>query len=98
MKILGSRLYVTRLDAPKAASSLIEVVEFNPEQSQYAVVLSVGNGERLKDGTRRPIEISVGDTVIIGKYSGAPLTVKMGENDVEGFIVQEEDVLAVVEL
>jgi co-chaperonin GroES (HSP10) len=87
MKVLGNRVFVTRLDAPKAKSSVIEVVEFNPELSQFAVVLAAGPAVR---------EVKVGQTVILGKYSGAPSTVKMNDNEVEGYFVTEEDILAVV--
>lgn len=98
MKIIGPRAFVTRLDAPRAQSSLIEVVEFDPEPSQYALVIAVGNGRILRDGSRVPMEVKPGDTVLLGQYSGAPFTVKVGENDVQGWMVTDEDMLAVLEV
>jgi len=98
MKIIGPRAFVTRFEAPRAQSSLIEVIEFDPELSQYAMVVAVGNGVILRDGSRRSMDVNPGDTVLLGKYSGAPFTVTINGNEVEGFIVSEEDMIAVVEV
>ena len=45
------------------------------------------------DGTVRPLDIQVGETVLFGKYAGTELKI----NGVERTILREEDVLGVVE-
>ncbi len=98
MKVLGGRVVVKRLDMPKLRSSLLEIVEHNPEPSQYGIILFVGNGERLQNGTRRPIDLKPGQTVILRDYSGTPVRVKLNQKEIEAFVVSEDDCLAVVEV
>jgi len=52
----------------------------------------VGPGRVLDDGTRRRVEINVGQTVLYSKYAGVEC--KVGEED--HLIFREPDVLAVV--
>lgn len=96
MKVLGDRLLIKKIDPPKTTSSLIEVVQYEQEESTYGLVLSVGNGKLRPNGKRYPCEAKVGDTVIIRPYSGAPVTVTLKKERVEVHMYQEEDVLAVV--
>lgn len=98
MKVLGPRVVIKRLDAPKLKSSLIEIVENDPKPSQYGLVLFVGNGRHLSDGTRQPIPITPGDVVILKDYSGTPVKVMLNKKEVEAFVVMEDDCLATVEL
>lgn len=66
-----------------------------PEQAQgtsnVAEVLAVGPGLFSADGTRQPMQTSVGDTVIIDKFSGQPITVE-GE---EVLVARETEVIGV---
>ena len=98
MKVIGPRVVIKRLNQPRLKSSLIEIVEHNPEPSQFGLVLFVGNGERLSNGTRRPIDLKPGQTVITADYSGSPIRVKLNGKEIEAFVVMEDDCLAVVEL
>lgn len=92
MKVKGPRALVKRLDEMAMKSSLIEVVQYNAAPSQFAYVLAVGDGARLPDGQRRPLEFKAGDTVITKPFSGAPVEFE-GE---DLFMLMEDDVLAVV--
>jgi chaperonin GroES len=56
-------------------------------------VLAVGNGKILENGEKRPLDISVGDMVLFGKYSGTEVKVD-GE---ELLVMREEDIMAVIE-
>jgi chaperonin GroES len=56
-------------------------------------VLAVGNGKILDNGEKRGLDISVGDTVLFGKYSGTEVKVD-GE---ELLVMREEDIMAVIE-
>lgn len=84
MRVLGNRILVKRLDPPKTKSSIIEVVEMNPDPSQYGKVLGIGIIEA---------NIKVGDIVLLGQYSGA----RVDLDGQEAFVVPVEDVLGVVE-
>jgi len=63
------------------------------EKPQRGKVLAVGPGKRLDSGQLAPIGISVGDTVLYGKYGGTE--VKVDGQDL--IILRAEDILAVVE-
>jgi len=56
-------------------------------------VLAVGNGKILENGEKRALDISVGDKVLFGKYSGTEVKVD-GE---ELLVMREEDIMAVIE-
>jgi chaperonin GroES len=56
-------------------------------------VLAVGNGKILENGDKRALDISVGDKVLFGKYSGTEVKVD-GE---ELLVMREEDIMAVIE-
>ena len=56
------------------------------------VVLAVGNGKLLENGTKLALDVKVGDKVLFGKYSGTEITVD-GE---DVLIVREDEVLAIV--
>ena len=49
-----------------------------------------GNAGRMEKGTRVPVDLKVGDSVIYGKYSGTPFQV----GDEEVIIIKASDVLA----
>lgn len=91
-KPLGPRVLIQRIAVAAPKSTLIEVVQDNPEVSNFAVVLAVGT---MKNSP----ELKVGDAVVLGKYCGSPLQVEVteGEAPVECAIVMEDDVLAIVE-
>lgn len=86
---VGPRVLVKLVDAPKLQSETIiipDVVE--AEASPWAVVLAVGTKVRE--------DIHVADTVVLAKYSGAPVTVDLDGEKLEAIIVMEADVLGVL--
>ena len=62
------------------------------EKPQVAEVVAVGPGKTV-DGKLVPVQLKVGDKVLMSKYSGTEVKVD-GE---EYTILREEDILAVVE-
>lgn len=88
---IGQRVLVQRLDAPKATSSLIEVIEHNPKASSFALVVALG--QNLTEA------YLPGDVVILKDYAGAPLQLSPTEGGLteEYLMVREEDILAVME-
>ncbi len=53
----------------------------------------MGAGKLNEDGSRRALDVKVGDKLIFGKYSGQ--TVKA--NGVELLVMREEDIFGIVE-
>ena len=57
-----------------------------------AEVIAIGPGKIRDDGERSPMDVSVGDKVLVGKYSGSDIKID-GEDYV---ILREDEVLAIV--
>jgi co-chaperonin GroES (HSP10) len=56
-------------------------------------IIAIGKGKILEDGKVRPLDVSVGDRILFGKYSGQTVKVQ-GE---ELLVMREEDIMGVVE-
>jgi chaperonin GroES len=83
---------IERLDAPVAASALLEVVKLDDEPSGIAQVISVGNGARQEDGTRRPLDVAINNIIVTKHYCGTPVTI----DGKDLHIIMEDDILAIL--
>jgi chaperonin GroES len=63
------------------------------ERPQEGTVLAVGPGRTLDDGTREPMELSVGQKILFQKYAGTEF--KLDEDEL--LILSQKDILAVIE-
>jgi len=63
------------------------------EKSQEGIVIAVGSGRLLENGTRVPLEVKVNDRVVYSKYGGSEFK-NEGE---EYLILSERDILAIIE-
>jgi chaperonin GroES len=93
VKPLGDRILAVRLDPAKEVKGGIIIPDTAKEKPLEADVVAVGAGRVGDDGKRQPVELEVGDRILISKYGGTE--VKLG--GVEHIILREDDVLAVVE-
>ena len=85
-------MLVKRLDeAEEQKVGGIIIPDTAKEKPQEAEIVAVGPG-RIEDGERVGLEVSVGDKVLIGKYSGTEVKIE-GE---EFLIMREDDILAIV--
>ena len=92
IKPLADRVLVKRLDeAEEQKVGGIIIPDTAKEKPQEAEIVAVGPG-RYEDGERVGLEVSVGDKVLIGKYSGTEVKIE-GE---EFLIMREDDILAIV--
>ena len=62
------------------------------EKPQQGTVVAVGPGKLSDEGTRVALDVSVGDSILYGKYSGTEVTV----DDEELLILRESDILAII--
>jgi len=88
---LGDRILIKHLEQEEKTAGGIILPDSAKEKPQEGKVLAVGKGRLLEDGTVRPLEVKVGDTVLFAKYSGT----EVQHDDKEYLILREEDVLAV---
>jgi chaperonin GroES len=90
---LHDRVVVRRIDAEEQVRGGIIIPDTAKEKPQEAEVVAVGPGKIQEDGSRAPMDVKAGDTVLIGKYSGSEI--KVGDDDL--VIVREDEILGVVE-
>ncbi|HVZ11376.1 MAG TPA: co-chaperone GroES [Candidatus Paceibacterota bacterium] len=84
-------LEAVKEDKKKGAILLPETVK--EEKSEIGTVVAVGPGKVGDTGTRVPVEVKKGDTVVFSKFS--PHRVKISEK--EYLIVRQDDILAIVD-
>ena len=92
MKPLADRVVVKMVEMEETTKSGIVLPGSAKEKPQIAEVVAVGPGAK-EDGKVVPMEVKVGDKVIMSKYAGTE--VKM--DGVEYTIVKDSDILAIVE-
>jgi chaperonin GroES len=95
MKIrpLQDRVIVRRVKEEEKTKGGLYIPDTAKEKPIEAMVIAVGNGKVLEDGTVRKLDVKAGDRVLFGKYSGTEVKVD-GE---EHLILREDDILGVIE-
>lgn len=93
LRPLNDRIIVKRLNEDERTAGGIIIPDSAKEKPVQGKVIAVGLGKRKDDGTRAPIDLKVGDTVLFSKYGGTDVKFQ----DEEFLIMREEDILAVVE-
>jgi len=89
---LGDRILIKLLEGEEKSPGGIILPDTAKEKPQEGKVVAVGKGRLLEDGTVRPLEIKVGDTILFAKYSGT----EVSHEEKEFLILREEDILAVL--
>ncbi|MDO8729982.1 MAG: co-chaperone GroES [Candidatus Omnitrophota bacterium] len=89
---LGDRILVKSLEGEEKSPGGIILPDVAKEKPQEGKVIAVGKGRLLEDGTVKPLETKVGDTVLYAKYSGT----EVNHEDKEFLILREDDILAVL--
>jgi chaperonin GroES len=92
LRPLDDRVVVQPSEAEETTAGGIVLPDTAREKPQRGTVVAVGPGRLLDSGTRGELSVSVGDTVIYGKYGGSEVEVD-GE---EVKILRESDILAKV--
>ena len=92
VKPLYDRILVRRLDPKDEVKGGIIIPDTAKEKPMEAKIVAVGAGRVDKSGKRIPMEVKVGDRVLIGKYSGQEVKI----DEVEHVILREDDVLGIV--
>ncbi|MEZ6317555.1 MAG: co-chaperone GroES [Phycisphaerales bacterium] len=94
VKPLHDKILVERDEAETQTASGIYLPESSKEKPQFATVLAVGTGTLNETtGQRVPLDVKVGDRVILSKWGGTELKLD-GE---EYLIVNASDILAIVD-
>jgi chaperonin GroES len=92
LRPLHDRIIVQRLEEPPRNGAIL-IPDSAKEKPQHGKVLAAGVGKSTDDGTRLPLDVKAGDTILFGKYSGQEVRVE----GVDYLIMKEDDVLAIQE-
>ncbi len=89
---LYDRIVVKRIEEEETVLGGIIIPDTAKEKPQQGEVVAVGKGKRLEDGKVVPLDLTVGDRILFGKYSGSDI--KLDGN--EYLIMREDEVLGVL--
>ncbi|NUX76142.1 co-chaperone GroES [Staphylococcus aureus] len=93
LKPIGNRVIIEKKEQEQTTKSGIVLTDSAKEKSNEGVIVAVGTGRLLNDGTRVTPEVKEGDRVVFQQYAGTEV-----KRDNETYLVlNEEDILAVIE-
>ncbi|GAA0482765.1 co-chaperone GroES [Alkalibacterium sp. s-m-22] len=93
LKPLGNRVLLeVKKEEEKTASGLV-LPDSAKEKPQSAVVVAVGDGKLLDNGSRADVSVSVGDQVIFEKYAGSEIKYE----GTDYLVVKDTDIIAIVD-
>jgi chaperonin GroES len=90
---LHDRIIIQRLEEGEQKVGGIIIPDTAKEKPQQGKVIAAGSGKTKDDGKRIPLDVTAGDTILFGKYSGQEIKLD-GE---EYLIMREDEVLAVID-
>lgn len=93
IKPLEDRIVIQQVEAEQTTASGLVIPDSAKEKPQEGKVVAVGPGRVSDSGTRIPVDVNVGDTVIYSKFGGTE--VKAGGEDY--LVLSSRDILAVIE-
>ena len=89
---LADRVVVKALEEGEQMRGGLYIPDTAKEKRQEGEIVAVGPGKLSDDGSRVPMEVSPGNRVLYGTYSGTEVTV---DGDTY-LILRESDILAIV--
>ena len=89
---LQDRVIVKRFESEEKTQSGIFIPDSAQEKPQEGIVIAVGEGKHLDNGTVIKPTVKEGDKVLFGKYSGTE--VKVDGEDM--LIMREDDILGIL--
>ena len=90
---LHDRVLVSRIEEDEKTVGGIIIPDTAKEKPMEGEVIASGPGARDETGKLVPLDVSVGDRVLFGKWSGTEVKVE-GE---EYVIMKESDILGIIE-
>ena len=93
LKVLGARVIVQEEKQNDTTKGGIIVPGKEKEPTFRGIVVAMGEGAMLDDGTIVPMRVSIGDRIVYNNWTGSPIASE-GETYI---ILNERDILAVIE-
>ncbi|MBK2028148.1 co-chaperone GroES [Francisella noatunensis] len=89
---LQDRVLVRRAEEETKSAGGIILTGSAQEKPSQGEVVAVGNGKKLDNGSTQPMDVKVGDKVLLGKYSGSEVKV----NDETLLMMREDDIMGII--
>jgi len=93
LRPLQDRVIVRRVKEEEKTRGGLFIPDTAKEKPVEAIVLAVGSGKILEDGTVRKSDLKEGDRILFGKYTGNEVKID-GE---DALILREDDILGILE-
>jgi chaperonin GroES len=90
---LHDRVVVKRIDAESKSAGGIIIPDNAKEKPSQGEIIAVGPGGRDENGKIIPIDLSVGERVLFGKWSGTEVVI----DGKDLLIMKESDIMGVIE-
>ena len=92
IKPLGDKVIVKRVEAEERTAGGIVLPDSAKEKPKRGIVLAVGSGKLLEDGTRTALQVKKDDEVLFTSYAGTEVKI----NGEEYIVMDESDILGVI--
>ena len=89
---LGDKVIVQRVEAEEKTAGGILLPDSAKEKPKRGVILAIGTGRLLDDGTRSEMQVQKNDEIMFTSYAGTEI--KMNGEDY--MIMDESDILGIV--
>ena len=89
---LHDRVVVRRLEGDEKTAGGLIIPDAAKEKPSEGQIVSVGAGARDEDGDRIAMDVSVGDKILFGKWSGTEI--KIDGEDL--LIMKESDIMGII--
>ncbi|MGD0517859.1 MAG: co-chaperone GroES [Thermoguttaceae bacterium] len=90
---LGDRVVVERDESESVTAGGILLPETAKDKPARGKIIAIGDGRLMKDGSRSPLQVKIGNRVLFSSYAGD--TFKLGDREL--LLIREEDILAIIE-
>ena len=93
LKPTSNRVVAKREQQQETSKGGILLPDSAKKKQETAKVIAVGPGRTNKDGEFIPMEVKVGDTILMDKYAAQEVMI----NDEEFLILKADDIIAIIE-
>jgi chaperonin GroES len=92
IKPLGNRVVAQRLEQEESIKGGIIIPDLAKKKQEMAKIIAVGEGRKTDEGKIIPIDVKVGDVVLMDKYAAQEVTL----DDEEFLIAKADDIIAII--
>lgn len=90
---LFDNVLVERANAPEKSKGGLLLPSASSEKPPQGKVVATGNGEQLKDGKVRPLNVTIGETVVFNNFDASEITI----DGKKLLILKEKNILGIIE-